>query len=156
MSEKEFATAMKTLGIAYNTEITADILKVYYEILKTESYSTIKKAISETIKKKSFFPTVSDLLEECKKQRTENGFAILEFMKSQGYFHESEYSISEYDKANNLFVKDVNLYNENINIYNQYQVTNQTGLSINNYETYKEYIDYNKDGKFEGKTDSEK
>ena len=55
----------------------------------------------------------------------------------------------EYEKANNLFVKDVNLYNENINIYNQYQVTNQTGLSINKYETYKEYIDYNKDGKVE-------
>ena len=139
MSEKEFATAMKTLGIAYNREITADVLKVYYEILKTESYSTIKKAISETIKKKSFFPTVSDLLEECKKQRTENGFAILEFMKSQGYFHESEYSISEYEKANNWlatgvvpgwFKEDMKRYSEMLN-QKQLSTTEQKRL---NYE----------------------
>ena len=86
MSEKEFATAMKTLGIAYNREITTDVLKVYYEILKTESYSTIKKLFQKRLRKKVFFQLCRNLLEECKKSKNKNGFAILEFMKSQGYF----------------------------------------------------------------------
>lgn len=138
MSEKEFATAMKTLGIAYNREITKDVLKIYYEILKEESYSTMKKAISETIKNKKFFPTVSDLVEECKKQKTENGFKILEFMKKQNYFHNSDYPISEYEKAYkwletgivpSWFKEDMKRYGE---MLNQKQLENKKMLEVSN------------------------
>lgn len=126
MSKEQFASLMKTLGIAFNREITPELLQVYYEILKEENYETLKKAISEEIKTQKFFPSVSELLEECKRQKVKNGFTILEYMKQMGYFKIS----TEYDKAcrwldegiiPHWFKEDMRKYAK---LFNNKQVTN--------------------------------
>ena len=58
---------------------------------------------------------------------------------------------SVYEQVVNAFVSDVKLYNNNISQYNKYQKENDSTSSLENYKTDKKYIDYNNDGKYEGK-----
>ena len=58
-----------------------------------------------------------------------------------------------YEQVVNYFVGDVEIYNKNVDTCNSV-IPDENKLA--SYNTSKEYIDYNKDGKFEGKTDSEK
>ena len=99
MTRLEFLKSMKKLTSYYLKDMNEEELTTWYEVFEKESNSTLDKAIKELVMKNKFFPTIAELVEECKNQKTINGFAILEFMKSQGYFKESEYSISEYEKA---------------------------------------------------------
>lgn len=54
-----------------------------------------------------------------------------------------------YEQAINYFVNDINLYNKTIAEFNKTAGTNL----LNKYKTTKKYIDYNKDGNYEGKED---
>lgn len=56
-----------------------------------------------------------------------------------------------YEQVNNYFVSDIKLYNDNVSKYNDYQKSIYSSLIINNYDTNKNYIDYNGDKKYEGK-----
>lgn len=58
---------------------------------------------------------------------------------------------SVYEQIVNAFVTDVSLYNNNISQYNNFQKENGSTNVLENYNTDKKYIDYNKDKKFEGK-----
>ena len=58
---------------------------------------------------------------------------------------------SIYEQVVNYFISDVELYNSNIDKYNNYQSSLNSIFRIKKYETNKKYIDYNKDGKYDGK-----
>ena len=58
---------------------------------------------------------------------------------------------SIYEQVINYFVSDIKTYNKNVVSYNNYQATLATGLSVIKYNTNKKYIDYNNDGKYDGK-----
>lgn len=58
---------------------------------------------------------------------------------------------SIYEQVVNYFVTDINLYNDNIDKFNEYQkLQNSTDL-LKKYVTTKKYIDFDKDGKKDGK-----
>lgn len=65
----------------------------------------------------------------------------------------SEYG-SVYEQIVNAFVSDIDLYNENIVKYNEYQKENNGTLFLNSYVNKRKYLDFNKDGKYEGKEDN--
>lgn len=99
MTRLEFLSAMKDLSSYYLKTFDTSVVESWYEIFKDETEKTFNNAIKEIVTRSKYFPSVSELVEECKRQRTINGFAILDYMKSQGYFKESTYAMSEYDKA---------------------------------------------------------
>ena len=63
------------------------------------SYETFKKAVKNIIKTSKFLPKISELVEECENSKEQARFEILEYMNAMGYFKESGYAISEYEKA---------------------------------------------------------
>ena len=58
---------------------------------------------------------------------------------------------SIYEQVNNYFLTDILLYNSNIKKYNKYQQDNNSSLKLKKYMTKKKFIDYNNDGKYDGK-----
>lgn len=58
---------------------------------------------------------------------------------------------SIYEQVVNYFVTDVKTYNNNINQYNNYQNAIQSEKLIEEYQTKRNYIDYNGDNVFDGK-----
>ncbi|MDO5003755.1 MAG: hypothetical protein Q4E39_05990 [bacterium] len=60
-----------------------------------------------------------------------------------------------YEEMVNSFVDDINSYNTNIEQYNNWldNEKNTTSLKLEKYQTKKQYIDYNKDGTYSGKSD---
>ena len=58
---------------------------------------------------------------------------------------------SIYEQVNNYFVLDINTYNANIKKFNDYQKSNNSTITLKNYKTKKDYIDFNEDGTIEGK-----
>ena len=58
---------------------------------------------------------------------------------------------SIYEQVNNYFVVDINTYNQNIKKYNDYQESLGTIYRLRNYETERDFVDYNLDNHFDGK-----
>jgi hypothetical protein len=58
---------------------------------------------------------------------------------------------SIYEQVINYFVSDIAVYNSHIDKYNQFQASINSNLKLDYYKTDKDYIDYNKDKKFDGK-----
>ncbi len=56
-----------------------------------------------------------------------------------------------YEQVNNYYVLDIKTYNDNIKKYNEYQKSKKSNLSLKKFTTKKDYIDYNEDGRIEGK-----
>ncbi len=56
-----------------------------------------------------------------------------------------------YEQVNNYFVSDIDLYNNEIGKFNDYQKEANSNTVLQEYTTKKDYIDYNKDNKIEGK-----
>lgn len=56
-----------------------------------------------------------------------------------------------YEKLVNIYVTDINMYNENIKKYNEYKNENLKVFE----KIHTDYIDYNKDGKYEGRDSNE-
>ncbi len=56
-----------------------------------------------------------------------------------------------YEQVINYFVEDVKLYNNTIKTFNEQQVAAGSTLALVEYKTKKKYVDYNKDGVYEGK-----
>lgn len=56
-----------------------------------------------------------------------------------------------YEQVINYFVEDVKVYNDTIVTFNEQQAAKGSTLALIEYKTDKKYIDYNKDGVFEGK-----
>lgn len=131
MKQEELVKGLKVLGIAYSKEFTQDECATYYEFLQEYSYETFKAAVKNLIKKTKFLPKISELVEECENCKERTRFEVLEFMKVRGYFKESNYSISEYDKAIRWLEKGVipEWFKEDLKKY--YKMMQQEKLSYN-------------------------
>ena len=99
MDKNKFVILMTNLGKAFRQKIDKETMAVYYEFLKDIDEETLKEACKNIIKNNKYFPTVSEIVAESETHNKETKFYILEFMKSQGYFKESDYGMSEYEKA---------------------------------------------------------
>lgn len=62
---------------------------------------------------------------------------------------------SIYEQVVNFFLSDIKVYNDNVKAYNDYQTANNLTFSVKEYKSKKKYIDYNEDGVFDGKEDTE-
>lgn len=58
---------------------------------------------------------------------------------------------SIYEQVVNYFISDIKVYNSNVEKYNTYQKSNNSIFVLDGYKTTKKYIDYNKDGIYDGK-----
>ena len=56
-----------------------------------------------------------------------------------------------YEQVINYFVGDVDVYNNTIKTFNEQQAAVGSTLALIEYKTNKKYVDYNKDGAFDGK-----
>ena len=56
-----------------------------------------------------------------------------------------------YEQVNNYFVSDIEVYNNNVEKYNKDQEIKKSKKLIDNYNTHRDYIDYNGDKKYDGK-----
>ena len=56
-----------------------------------------------------------------------------------------------YEQVVNYFVEDVKLYNDTIKTFNEQQAAAGSTFALMTYKTEFDYIDYNKDGSFDGK-----
>lgn len=99
MKQEELVKGLKVLGIAYSKDFSQEECETYYEFLQEYSYETFKKAIKNIIKTSKFLPKISELVEECENNKEKARFEILEYMNAMGYFKESGYAVSEYEKA---------------------------------------------------------
>jgi hypothetical protein len=58
---------------------------------------------------------------------------------------------SIYEQVNNYFISDIAVYNKNIDKYNDYQKSKNSDSKLEKYKIRRDYIDYNNDGKYDGK-----
>lgn len=103
MTKMEFSKAMKRLSSFYSRNLEEEDLIAWYEMFSDTGYETFNNAISSVVRKNKFFPTVSELLEECDTQKEIKKFKILELMKTNGYFKTD----FEYEKAMNFIENGV-------------------------------------------------
>lgn len=118
MTPVEFTKQMKILALSYNKEFDEDTVTIWYEYFKEIKKEILEVSLKQIIMKNKYMPSISEILEECKKQKENTRHEIVEFMNKQGYFK----SLDEYDKANkwlnediipNWFVEDMKKYYTN-------------------------------------------
>ena len=136
----------------FNTNTTAFETfrdELYNSVLSSVYFDTMYKE-DEVIKNKlSNYENLVDELDKNVKK--------LDGLCDNVYYPESDTNTkcsnykSIYEQVINYFVTDIKLYNKNVNKYNKYQNSKNTKLSIQKYSTKRIYIDYNNDGKFDGK-----
>lgn len=123
--------------------------KVYYETL-TQNDTAYKTKLTD------YETQVAKISQSTK--------TIREYCKDGIYYSSSDVNNKcnsfklGYEEMVNSFVDDINTYNKNITAYNKYldDEGNTTSLKLEAYQTKKTYIDYNNDGKYSGKEESDK
>ena len=123
--------------------------KVYYETL-TQNDTSYKTKLTD------YETQVAKISQSTK--------TIREYCKDGIYYSSSDVNNKcnsfklGYEEMVNSFVDDINTYNKNITAYNKYldDEGNTTSLKLETYQTKKTYIDYNNDGKYSGKEESDK
>lgn len=123
--------------------------KVYYETL-TQNDTAYKTKLTD------YETQVAKISQSTK--------TIREYCKDGIYYSSSDVNNKcnsfklGYEEMVNSFVDDINTYNKNITAYNKYldDEGNTTSLKLETYQTKKTYIDYNNDGKYSGKEESDK
>ena len=123
--------------------------KVYYETL-TQNDTAYKTKLTD------YETQVAKISQSTK--------TIREYCKDGIYYSSSDVNNKcnsfklGYEEMVNSFVVVINTYNKNITAYNKYldDEGNTTSLKLETYQTKKTYIDYNNDGKYSGKEESDK
>lgn len=95
ITQLECTKGLKYLGIFYNKEYTQEECQVYYDFLQKYNYDVFRSAVTKIIETSKYLPKVADIIEACEKQKHNNQFEIIEYMKEKGYFK----SPLEYDKT---------------------------------------------------------
>lgn len=122
---------------------------LYVNVLNNMSYDTMFVTDANT---KMVLSNYESLVDELGRK-----VVVLDDLCDDVYYPDSDVNNkcsnykSIYEQVVNYFVSDINSYNDNVNKFNQYQLQLGTTTVIENYETSKKYIDYNKDKEFDGK-----
>lgn len=82
MTKLEFLKGMKKLANYFLKDLSDEELTSWYEIFKDIEVETFYMSIQEIGKSNKYFPVLSELYEECRKQRKEFFLSILENNKS--------------------------------------------------------------------------
>lgn len=122
--------------------------KVYYETLEQNDTSYKNKLIDYETKVATISKSTKTIREYCK-----DGI----YYSSSDVNNKCASFKTGYEEMVNAFVDDINTYNSNITNYNNYLDSegNTTSLKLEQYNTKKTYIDYNNDGEYSGKEESD-
>lgn len=138
-----------------------------------EEFNQTRKALHEEFLDKVYYETLTQNDTSYKKKLTDYETQVATISKSTKTLREYcedgvYYSSSDvnnkcsafklgYEQMVNSFVDDINTYNASITAYNKYleEENNTTSLKLETYQTKKTYIDYNKDGVYSGKEESD-
>ncbi len=156
--QQEMNRRMTKIGSKYDTfknkveEINVVRDNLHKEFLDTIYYETFSE--NELKYRKSLYNYEKQVTDLSKKNST-----LKEYCKSGIYYSSSDVNNKcnafnlAYEQLINTFVDDVNKYNANIAQYNKWlkEQNKNESEKIENYETKKTYIDYNKDGQYSGK-----
>lgn len=137
MTKEECVKGLKYLSLAYgNNGYSREECEIYYEFLQAYEYDIFRHAVKNIIKSSKFIPKITELVEECEKEKKASKFEIVEFMKQRGYFK----APTEYEKAN-LFLErgiipewlqnDINKY---FYIFKQQRIEYKNNILLENNE----------------------
>lgn len=156
--QQEMNRRMTKIGSKYDSfknkveEINTVRDTLHKEFLDTIYYETFSE--NELKYRKSLYNYEKQVTDLSKSNST-----LKEYCKSGIYYSSSDINNKcnafnlAYEQLINTFVDDVNKYNGNIAQYNKWlkEQNKNESEKIENYETKKTYIDYNKDGQYSGK-----
>lgn len=123
--------------------------KVYSTIFVETYYDTIKENYETWNNQLKDYEQTIDQLETTSKNLKKycNG---MYYSKAEVNEKCNDFS-SLYEEVVNTFVNDITSYNKMIKEYNEYMKENNSNETLNEYNTKKKYIDYNKDKSYSGK-----
>ncbi len=126
----------------YRDNLYKDYLSDFFYDTMYENDSTLKNSLSN----------YENIVDEIQKSVSK-----LDSLCKNVYYPNSEANSkclnykSIYEQVVNYFVSDIQLYNSYVIKYNEYAKDKEKYLSIDQYSTKKDYIDYNQDKKYDGK-----
>lgn len=140
-SFEEFSTEVSLFEEQRDTLYEGVLSNFYYETMFQED-TIVKNKLSN----------YEALVNEIDKKRNS-----LDKLCSEVYYPDSAINSkcvnykSIYEQVINYFVTDINYYNKTVNSYNSYAKSLGNPNVVSNYKTKKTFIDYNKDGKYDGR-----
>lgn len=140
-SFEEFNASVSAFELERDTLYTESLGNLYYDTLATDD-AILKNKLSN-------YESIVDTI--IKRVKTMDGLCKdVYYPDSTVNSKCSNYKLI-YEQVVNYFVEDVKLYNDTIKTYNEQQVAAGSTATLVEYKTKKKYVDYNKDGVFEGK-----
>ena len=112
MEQSELSSIIAKLKIAYpnyfknlsQLEIVG-MVELYKENLREYDLTIVNNAIREIIKTYRYMPAISDIVDECQKQRSDLYYDVIYKMKKDGYFNNGTYGDLSDEQANRNFDK---------------------------------------------------
>lgn len=103
MNREDFVKGMAILGKAYGTSYTKEDCELWYEFLGEYSLEVFRGTIKNIIRTSKFAPKISDMIENCEKEKLNQKIDVVEYMSSRGYFGQA----SEKEKAIMFINKEI-------------------------------------------------
>lgn len=138
---ESFNAAVSAFEVERDTLYTEALGNLYYDTLATDDV-TLKNKLSN-------YESIVDGIEE-KVETMDKLCKDVYYPDSTVNSKCSDYKLI-YEQVINYFVEDVKLYNNTIKTFNEQQVAAGSTYALIEYKTDKKYVDYNKDGVYEGK-----
>ena len=136
--------------LSTNTSIFESVRdELYNKVLSNVYFDTMYKDDEKVKEKLSNFENLVDELEKTT--------VTLDNLCKNVYYPDIETNTkcnnykSIYEQVNNYFISDIAVYNKNIDKYNDYQKSKNSDSKLEKYKIRRDYIDYNNDGKYDGK-----
>lgn len=142
-SFEEFNLSVTAYETARDTLYTETLSNLYYDSLMTDD-AVIKEKLS------NYENIVDGVIKHVKTM--DNLCKDVYYPDSDVNSKCSNYKLI-YEQVANYFMEDIELYNSTIRTFNEQQVAAGSALALIEYKTEKKYVDYNKDGVFEGKVE---
>ena len=138
---ESFNSAVSVFELERDTLYTESLGNLYYDSLANDD-ATFKNKLSN-------YESIVDGIVQ--KVKTMDGLCKDVYYPDSSVNSKcSDYKLI-YEQVINYFVEDVKLYNNTIKTFNEQEAAKGSTFALMEYKTDKKYIDYNKDGVFEGK-----
>lgn len=86
MNKEQFVKGMSYLGTIYSKEFTQQEVEIYFDFLKSFNYDIFISAIKSLALQSKYLPRISEIVDECNKQKFHRRHIIVEYMKEKGFF----------------------------------------------------------------------
>ena len=142
---KKYSDSVDKYNEVRNNIYTKVYTKIYYDTMKDNE----KSMKAELKKYEDVVDEVASIIDELDGLCGDINFTdTTTSVKCESY-------ASVYEQMVNSFLDDLIIYNDSIDKYNEYQEGVKDAVKLEHYMTEKQYLDYNKDGKYEGKEEKE-